>query len=68
LAERLRQELITVNCEICWQFRVVGPVLMFAPVVASAGVPVGMVGGDGEPGDAYLDELRVGDWAGWLGD
>jgi hypothetical protein len=68
LAERLRQELITVNCEICWQFRAVRPVRMFAPVVAGAGLPVEVDGGDEEPGEAYLDELRVGDWAGQLGD
>ena len=41
---------------------------MFAPVVAGAGLPVEVDGGDEEPGEAYLDELRVGDWAGWLGD
>lgn len=41
---------------------------MFAPVIAGAGLPVEVDGGDGEPGEAYLDELRVGDWAGWLGD
>ena len=39
------------------------PEELFPADLDDAGLPVEVDRGDGEPGEAYRDELRVGDWA-----